>query len=175
MMIFLIGFLSSGVLALGVSSSVSYLPINEGEISCVTYDVFNSVDVDVEVGVSVHYGLAELSADIPDSILVPGNTAPGDGSVPVQICFTAPDDIFDDKCSPESSRKYEGYVLIIEKPGQGTGGSGSATSLGVSSPLTVDVICVAEEKTSYSNFYLLSVIIVIIIIIILLVVKRRNS
>jgi hypothetical protein len=176
MSVFLVALLSLGVFALGAATRSSYAPVNEGEEVCVVYDVFNSPDNDLSVEITAHNGLTDLELTTPSSTFIPAGSTLDSGAVPIEVCFQAPDNLFDGACT-QQSKKYIGYVLISEVAENNIDSSGSVASFAISSGLTVDVLCVPEggDGSDRNNFYLLALIFVIVIIIILLFVRRRQS
>lgn len=152
--------------------------VSENSQHCVEYGVYNPADEDVNVYLSVTGELSDvIVSEHSEPKLVPAGTASAD-AIPVQLCFTVAKVYQDDcllgpllceqTCSVEEV-SYSGQVASMEAP-SGEVGTGSATALGFSVPLTLRVKC-----NSFARDWTLVYVIVIVLVLILIGLFYRKK
>jgi len=160
--------------------------VEQGEKTCLTYSVYNPWPKESYATIGVSDNLKEiLKSQEAEVKLIPPNTM-STNSIPLKFCFTIPyvyesgrdcligSIICKQECNDEQ-KVYSGEVLLSEaKDVSVSGGSGgSSTSVAVSAPLNLRVICTAHSR-DYTIVYLALGIIAIIVIIMVLVNKYRK-
>jgi len=163
--------------------------INEGERTCLTYNVYNPWPEDSYVMIGLSSSSSDLGEILIDQTseekLIPANT-PSSASIPVEFCFKAPrvyerdcwiGDIFicEQKCE-EEQKIYEGEVSVKSIPSlHGNSGSGgSASAMSVSAPLRIRINCDAHSR-DFSLIYVLLAIVALIVGIFILCKKYGKS
>lgn len=147
-------FVSAGV---GIKWDQESVVVNEGEKTCLTYEVYNPWPEESYVKI-------ELSGEIEGILtnqeseekLVPANTASGE-AIPIKFCFKAPE-LYEKDCllgslvckreCNEEQRIYSGEVVVksIPIPAQIGGSGGSATTMAVSAPLNIKIRCNSHSR-----------------------------
>jgi hypothetical protein len=144
-----------GVLAakgVGIVWSTQTEAVGENARHCISYGVYNPWDEDVTAMLSVSSALKPVvvsEESIPT--FLPAETMHDDAKE-VNLCFYVPkvytDDclignfLFCEQTCSEPEVRYDGEVIVMEAPSIGdTGAMGSSTSMGVSAPLTLRVVC----------------------------------
>ena len=177
----LISNISAGV---GIKWSQESVLINEGERICISqYSVYNPWPQDSYVKIELPDSLKEvLVMQESETKFVPANTS-SNNSIPVEFCFKAPK-VYSRECLVgdflckqdclEPQKVYDGEVSIKSAPSNSkvTGSGGSTTTMEVSAPLRLKVVCNAHP-TDFSLVYILLAIISLIVILVTL--YKRNQ
>lgn len=122
----------------GIKYSTEGATFIPGRTSCIPYQVYNPWDEDVAIELTATGELTDLFASSENAEL-PAGTSSGE-AVTLKICFDVPP-VSKSKCS---ETKYSGQVVAREATSGAVGGTGSATSVVASAPLTVNLNCDAE-------------------------------
>ena len=157
---------------IGIHSTSSGLLINEGESECVTFGIYNPDVADNELEFMVSEELEPFLDSIsPESMNVPANTE-SENSLPVELCFSDPDDLFkgDRSCS-EGVREYAGKFIVRESS---DGSGGSSVVFDVPRDFTLRAQCV-PDSVSYSLLIIIIVIIIVIIVILVFVLRGKKN
>ncbi len=166
----------------GISWDRESVIVNENQEVCIPYGIYNPWDEDVIVKLSLSPELSGVATSVDsEEKLVPANT-PHNNSMPITLCFMVPtvyakecmvaDYLCKQSCSLEE-QVFEGSVNAQEVKEGGPGGTGSATSLGVSVPLRLRVKCVAEGR-DLTLLWAVILLVAVIGLIIILIMKRRK-
>jgi hypothetical protein len=173
--LFQISLISAGV---GIKWDKESALINEGERTCLTYNVYNPWPEEEYITIELSDDSGELNSILTDQEaeekLVPSNT-PSEASIPIKFCFKAPQ-VYERDCwigdsvickqeCKEEQKIYEGEVAAVSIPGlEGNVGSGgSASAMSVSAPLRIRINCNAHDR-DYSLIYILLAVISLIVI-----------
>ena len=177
----MINFVSAGV---GIKWEQESFLVNEGEKTCLTYSVYNPWPQDSNVQIELPENLKNvLTSQEAETKLVPANTA-STAAIPVKFCFKVPQ-VYSRDClvlgmickqeCKEEQVVYEGEVSVKSVPGttEISGSGGSATTMSVSAPLKIKVVCNAHGR-DFSVVYITLAIIALIAIVIILYRKYRK-
>ena len=166
---------------IGMVTHTESIVVDEGSQKCITYGVFNPWDEDVRASL-------DIKGDI-NSIITQKETQPKlikalttyQESTELELCFFVPQ-VYQEKCilglscyqpCTQEPIEYKGEVIAVEAREESTSGTGSATSLGISSPLTVKVNC-QETERSFSQLYFIIIIISMLGILIILYKRYKK-
>ena len=137
-LVLMILLIASPVVALkgvGIKYGLEYTKVNQGEVTCLNYGVYNPWDEDTVIELSADGGLGTY-VDRVRSAKVPSRT-PSSDPKELSICFDIP--VILDSCDvPE---KISGNVVAQEQRSSSVSGVGSAANAVVSAPLTLEIVC----------------------------------
>lgn len=177
-------FLSAGV---GIKWDQESKLVNEGERTCLTYNIYNPWPEDSSAEIKLSEELEEvLVFQESEKKFIPANT-PSSEAIPLEFCFEAPF-VYEKDCligntflceqtCNEEQKIYDGNVLVSETVGleESGGAGGSAVSASVSAPLRIKIICNAYSR-NYTPVYVLIVLIAaIILLLVWQKIKRGRS
>jgi len=173
--------ISAGV---GLKWSQESVAVNEGQKACLTYSVYNPWPEESYVKIIVSDSLQEvLTSQESEEASVPAETSSSE-AIPLKFCFNVPY-IYERSClignyiceqsCDEEQKVYAGEVIVesIPNPIGTTGTGGSSTSMSVSAPLNVRVVCTAHGK-DFTPVYILLALISLTVVLILIVKKYRK-
>lgn len=174
---------AEGRKGVGLMWNTESVLIEEGNDGCIIYGIYNPWDLDVTAQLDISDSLREIFKDyksVPK--FIPAKTY-SNSSEEVEICFYVPEVYPKDcliggfvceKSCDYDMKTFEGSVMVNEVRDESYGGiTGSAVSLGVSSPLRVRVKCV-ESSRDWTLVYVF-VFVISVIMVISLVYLRNNS
>lgn len=175
-----ISFVSAGV---GIKWNKESALVNEGEITCLTYSVYNPWPEDTYVTISPSEELNDILTMQDAKVkLIPAETS-SNKAIPIEFCFKIPN-IYEKDCwiagkficeqtCQEDQQIYEGEVVVQSVSTENQiGGSGSTTMMSVSAPLRIRVRCNPYSR-DFTLIYVLLALISILGIGIILYLKFR--
>ena len=179
--VFSISLVSAGV---GIKWAQESFLVDEGEKTCLTYSVYNPWSEDSNVQIELPENLKNLlTSQEAETKLVPANT-PSASAIPIKFCFKVPQ-VYSKDClvggvickqeCKEEQIAYDGEVLVKSVPGNTeiSGSGGSATTMSVSAPLRLRIVCNAHGR-DFSLVYIVLALIALVAIIIILFRKYRK-
>lgn len=176
MIIMLSSFVLAGV---GIKWDEESALVNEGERTCLSYDVYNPWPEDTFVTIEVSDELKEiLVLQEAETKLVPANTASSE-SIPIEFCFKVPK-IYEKDCwlfekfickqeCNEEQKVYSGEVLVKSVASEIEGG-GSSTTMAVSAPLNIRIRCNPHSR----NFTLIYAIVLIVSLVVIGLILQKK-
>lgn len=156
------------------------ISVNEESQKCITYGVFNPWDEDVMVYLDTKGEINDIiTKEETQPQLIKAETTDKEARE-LELCFHVPK-VYKGECilglackqTCLEEKEYKGEVIAVEFKGENEGSTGSSTSLGISSPLTIKVSCQPKER-SWSQIYSILVIIAILAILLLLYRKYKK-
>jgi hypothetical protein len=143
--------------------------VSEGGQKCITYGVYNPWDEDVRMQLTVSETLKPILVGTQSDVRTISANTGHENAVPVQLCFNV-GSVYRTCDNPEVA--LSGKVMAVEAPEANAQGTGSATALGVSVPLSLRVSC-NSELHNYTIAYVLGS--VALVAAVLLFVARRKK
>jgi hypothetical protein len=153
----------------GIVWSTQTEAVSENARHCIKYGVYNPWDEDVTAMLTVSDSLKPVvvgEESIPT--FLPAETMHDDAKE-IDLCFYVPkvytDDclvgnfLFCEQTCSEPEVRYDGEVIVMEAPSGSGGAMGSSTSMGVSAPLTLRVVC-NEYPRDYTPLVVCVVVVV---------------
>jgi len=180
-----LSFVSAGV---GIKWDRESALVNEGEKTCLTYNVYNPWPEASYVAIEVSDDFGELKEILTEQEseekLIPAETSSAE-AIPIKFCFKVPkvyernclvgSFICEQKCN-EEQKIYDGEVSVksIPPPTDIGGSGGSTTSMAVSAPLKIRVNCNAHSR-DFTLIYVLLALISALIVGIIIYRKYRKQ
>jgi len=166
----------------GIRYGVENAFAEENKVTCVNYGVYNPWDEDVNIILTAGGELAQFAL-ASESVFVPANTVSSE-AIRTDICFDIPK-VYERGCI-EGQKVYSGEVVAKEAAQlSNVQGSGSATSVVASAPLSLNIMCIDAVSGGAVTFvggaggnwlYLIvGVVLVAVTVITLGVIKKRKS
>ena len=153
--------------------------VNEGQVNCVNYSVYNPFSNDTSIYMTASDALTPFVKDT-QPILVPANTL-HDKAIPVSLCFNIPK-VYKEDCmagivcqktcgEPQVTYVGSAVAVMAKTPNEIASTAGSSTQASASAPLTLKVACVPKAM----NWMPVIAIVIVIAILAGLVAMRKRK
>jgi len=165
---------------IGLVTQTESLAIDEMSQKCISYGVFNPWDEDVSAYLDIKGGINEIITKKETKPQLIKAQTPYQEANNIELCFSV-GEIYVKKCilglacyqpCDQEPVIYEGEIIAVEAREEATT-TGSATSLGIASPLTVTINCQSTER-NWTQVYVILIIIALFAIGILLYKKYKK-